>query len=569
MLTHIRVRNIALIDETDIDLDEGLNVLTGETGAGKSILLGAVSLALGAKASRDIVRDPSRKAEVVLLFSEDRPSVLEKLSSLGISAENGEILISRRFTGLGRSVLLINDSMVTQEKAREVSSVLIDIHGQHDHESLLNQSRHIDLLDRFIPQMPALLEQCSQEWSQTKALEQELSRYQENGRDRARLISLMQYELQEIDEAGWKEGEEEELQSERRKLLYSGRLAEACQKAYSLLEEDSAEGASVLTSAGEALSCLKQVSEYDKDFFDPFVEQLQNTCSVLEDTASSLRSYAEKLEADPERQNQIEERLDVLDHLKSKYGSTRSQVLSYARKTKTELDRLENLEQTLSDLNDQLSRSRQKLQQTADRMTAERRQAAKRLETQITDVLKTLEFQDPSFRIQIEPRPVGPKGQDKVTFQIRTNVGEEVRPLSQIASGGELSRIMLAVKTVLARQDEIGTLIFDEIDTGISGRTAQSVAEKMSLIAQYRQVIAVTHLPQIAAMADVHLRIEKLTDHGHARTVVTRLTGDGITRELSRMLGGAEITQAVRENAAEMKTLAEEWKKTRQDEAVS
>ena len=559
MLSHIRVQNIALIDEAKIDLEEGLNALTGETGAGKSILLGAISLALGQRGSKDAVRDPSRAAEVALLFT-DYKEVKEVLEEMGVEDTDSQLLIRRRFLSSGRSANFINDAMVTQSQIRRIASLLIDIHGQHEHQSLLNQSRHIDLLDRFISGSAKELEKMAGLYAEYQQLEKELSRFQESGRDRERLLSLMAYELSEIEENTWKEGEEENLLEERKKLVYSEKLKEESGKAYQQLIGEGRE-AGALDQLDETLSSLNRVAGYDEAFFAPQIQTLEESTSILRDLAHELRNYSEEIQADPERLSEIEERYDRIQHIKSKYGKTREKVEQYYQKTRQEYQDLENLDETIRRLGRKLDEAKKKMEDQATVLTGMRKEAAATIEKEITEVLSTLEFEDPVFRIAVDEGPVGPKGQDRVCFMIRTNVGEKVKPLSEIASGGEMSRVMLAIKTVLAKQDEIGTLIFDEIDSGISGRTAQSVAEKMALIAVYHQVICVTHLPQIAAMADVHLRIEKTAVSGHTVTNVLRLSEEEIGTELSRMLGGAKITEAVRENAAEMKSLADRVKK--------
>lgn len=563
MLIHLRVQNIALIDEVAVDLSEGLNVLTGETGAGKSILLGAINLALGGRGNKELLRDPSKPAVVDLMFVEEKASVLEKLAELGIAAVDGEILISRRFTANGRSTCQINQVMVTTAQVKQVAALLIDIHGQHEHQSLLDSSKHIDLLDRFIVQASALKQELRVHWDEAKELKKQWEHYAENGKDQERLLALMQYELDEIEEARWKEGEEEALNEERKKLLYSGRLQEGCLSAYHLLRGDNPSGQPALDAMEEAVQRIRDIAGYDSAFFDPYVDSLEEQISILEDIATDLRGYGEDMESQPERLDEVENRLDQIQHLKNKYGQSRELVMAYYEKTKTEQEKLQNLKETMEKLERQIERKQQEMDKIAVELSQLRMQAARKIEKEITEVLATLQFNEPIFKISCEAKELSPKGADQIVFQIRTNVGEALRPLHQIASGGEMSRVMLAIKTVLAKQDEIGALIFDEIDTGISGRTAQSVAEKMSKIAGLHQVICVTHLPQIAALADCHMLIQKTVSQEHTATHITQLMPDQITEELARMLGGAEITDAVRQNAIEMKKLADEWKKLR------
>lgn len=559
MLAEIRVQNIALIDEVTVDLEDGLNILTGETGAGKSILLGAINLALGARNARETVRDPEKSAGVELLFIEQNPRVLSRLAELGIEAPDGEILISRRFTG-GRAVSRINGETVVTAQVRQAADLLIDIHGQHEHQSLLNTARHIEILDRFAPAMGPLRRQMQTLWEEYGALEKELTRCAANEQEKERLLALMRYEAEEIEEAALKEGEEEELQELRRRLLYSERLREDSMTAYEALRSAGDEpSASDLIST--ALAKIEAMERLDPGFFADRREALRDAAAVVEDVATDLRDYGENIEEDDGRLDAVEERLELIRRLKSKYGRTVGEIQAYKEKNDQEILKLQHIQETLEDLRRQKQVKEEEMRRTADRMTAVRQEAAEKVSGEITEILKTLQFTEPIFRIAVEPGPLSAKGADQVTFLIRTNVGDEIRPLSKIASGGEISRIMLAIKTVLAQQDEIGTLIFDEIDTGISGRTAQSVAEKMSRIARYRQVIAVTHLPQIAAMADVHLCIEKSAEGGKTYTRVRRLKGEETVQEVARMLGGLEMTDAVYKNAHEMKKLAEDWKK--------
>ncbi len=561
MLIHLRVQNIALIDEVMVDLEDGLNVLTGETGAGKSIILGAINLALGGRGSKELLRDPSRPAVIDLFFSEEKSSVLNKLKEMGVAAEDGEILISRRFAASGRSTCQINQTMVTTQQVRQVAALLIDIHGQHEHQSLLDSSRHIDILDRFIPGIEALKKEMREKWEAARVLQKQWEAYQEKGKDRERLLSLMQFELDEIEAAAWKENEEEELREERKKLLYSEKLQESCLGAYALIRQGGREGQPALDALESALMKLREAEGYDPAFFTPYVASLEEQLAVLQDMAGELRQYGEGLEAEPQRLSEVEQRLDQIQHLQNKYGQSWELVTAYYHKTKEEQQKLQNLAQTIEELQQQLQKKQSEMQVLADQMTEKRLEAAKKIEEEITNVLATLQFNQPIFKINRQPKELSPKGADQILFQIRTNVGETLQPLQQIASGGEMSRVMLAIKTVLAKQDEISTLIFDEIDTGISGRTAQSVAEKMSKIALYHQVICVTHLPQIAALADSHMRIEKTVTGEHTATQIQVLGEEQITEELARMLGGTQITEAVKQNAVEMKTLAENWKK--------
>ncbi len=549
-----------MIDEAEVDLMEGLNVLTGETGAGKSILLGSINLALGGRGGKEMMRDPKKGAEVDLVFYDESPKVQAFLEERSISAEEGQIVLSRRYQPSGRSGSFINGTMVSGKEVKDLAALLIDIHGQHEHQSLLDQSKHIDLLDRFIPGMGSAddgeLQAFRKEFEALEELKKELAHYEESGRDRARLLSLMEYETKEIEDTNWQKGEEEDLQEEKKKLLYSGKLSDASLSASALLKDNDRSGESAISRVDKALAHIRQVQDVDSEFFAPFVDQLQDVVSVLEDAAWSLMDYGEKLDQDPERLDALEDRLTQIQHLQDKYGKTYEKVMAYYDKTFREMQKLRHLEETVETLKNEIAVKEKTVRKLAGAMHEKRVKAAKTLSEEITKELSTLQFEKPLFKVEVTEKALSPKGADNVVFMIRTNVGEEEKPLNKIASGGEMSRVMLAIKTVLARQDEIGCLIFDEIDTGISGRTAQRVAEKMRQIAVYHQVICVTHLPQIAAMAQHHLVIEKSSENEHTATNVKALSEEEVPEELARMLGGAAITDAVRQNAREMRNLA-------------
>ncbi len=563
MLTQISVANIALIDEVEVSLGEGLNILTGETGAGKSILLGAVNLCLGAKSAKDVVRDPERPASVDLLFTEVSQSVIDALAEMDIEAEDGEVLLSRRFGSNGKGTSRINGVAVTAAQVKSLAQLLIDIHGQHEHQSLLNTASHIEILDRFSPESARLREQMKALWSEHNAIEAELEELSRNESEKDRLLALMQYESDEIAAADLVEGEEEELSDLRKRLLYAGRLKEDSLKAYAALKNSEAEPCA-LDMLESAASLMENLERYDGVFFASRREALQSALAIADDIAVDLRSYAENIDEDEGRLAEIEDRLDLIHRMKTKYGRSIPDIYKYKEKNDAEILKLQHIAEALTELREKQALNRREMEKTAGALHEERAASAEKISGQITEILKTLQFSDPCFTVSLTPGSLSAKGADSVCFMIRTNVGDEIKPLSQIASGGEVSRIMLAIKTVLAEQDEIGTLIFDEIDTGISGRTAQSVAEKMCRIAGYRQVIAVTHLAQLAAMADTHLRITKEEEGGRTYTRVEALDPEAQTEELARLVGGLRLTDAVYENAREMKKLALAWKKENQ-----
>lgn len=560
MLSQIRVRNMALIDEASVELKDKLNILTGETGAGKSILLGAVNLALGAKSAKDAVRDPSQPAFVELLFEDSSRKVAEWLEENGIEAEDGEILISRRFGAAGKGVSRINGVTVVSQQVKQLSSLLIDIHGQHEHQSLLNQQQHIDVLDRFAPGSAELKESLQEKLTERRATDRDLSESAQNEREKERLLSILRFESNEIDEANLQPGEEDKLRDERSRLMYAGRMKEDCLKAYSLLaSSDGDVNAAGLVS--DAIGNLSFLCRLDPAHFEARSVELNEALAVIEDAAKDFLDYGESVDMDEERLVEIDRRLDLIHYLQSKYGSNVEDILAYKESNDKKIEELLNIAEHIEALRTKLAKLDREIEALCGKLTALRRLTGSQIEQQITEILKTLQFSDPDFKVLIEAKEPGAKGADEVTFMIRTNVGEELKPLNRIASGGEISRVMLAIKTVLADRDEIGTLIFDEIDSGISGRTAQSVAEKMSMIAGFRQVIAVTHLPQIASMADYHFCIEKVEENGHSRTTVRELDETEQLDEIARLLGGLTLTETVRKNAEEMKMLANQWKK--------
>lgn len=558
MLIHLRMQNIALIDDASLDFDAGFNVLTGETGAGKSILLDGINLALGSRANKELFRNGKEPAQVDLLFYEENPKILQSIKNLGIDGDDHEILLTRRFSTSGRSVCRINGQIVTASQMKEAAGSLIDIHGQHEHQSLMEPGRHRELLDRFNDKIGATVQEYQKIYEEYQDIQEELERYVHDEQEKERLLSLMDYERNEIEEAALMEGEEDELIVTRRRLYNCERMQNAVAESYGYLNEGSRGEGAAMDLLDRAASSLQSITSLDAEILEPIASSLQDMIAIGEDLAHQLRDYLESLEADPEQLSAIEKRLDLIHHLKSKYGSTVAAIQEYYDNLITEIDKLQNIQQTKERLYARKMQCEEKLREKGNLLHTMRVKAAKEIESEITSILATLQFNDPLFHIEITPLDhFGIYGCDEVRFLIRTNVGDEMKPLNRIASGGEMSRIMLAIKTVLAKRDEISTLIFDEIDTGISGRTAQSVAEKMSQISVYHQVICITHLPQIAAMADAHYSIEKNVENGRTRTHVKRLNREHMIDELARLMGGVTITDAVRQNAEEMKVQAD------------
>lgn len=551
MLSYLHVKNLALIHEAEVEFGSGLNILTGETGAGKSILMGSVNLALGQKVSKEMMRNPENPAFVELVFHVENPHCLEKLKEKDISTEDGQIIISRKLTG-SRSISRLNGEVCTAAQIREIAQMLLDIHGQHSHQSLLYQDQQLDILDRYgkddiFPTRQEVRE-CYKEWSRLK---KEMETFQMDEETRKREISFLEFEVNEIQEAALVPGEDQELEERYKKVSNSRQILESLGSVQSYIGEE---------GAGDGVErALWEISRVEA--FDPQLSQLAGMLSdvesLLQDVNRELNTYAEDLSFSEEEFYQMDERLNVLNHLKSKYGNTIDEVLESGKNKQEELERLYEYEERKEKLEKQVKQAEEKLETACGKLSQVRKKAGEKLSAAIREGLLDLNFLHVVFSISFQQTAsYTANGYDQIQFQISTNPGEPVRPLAKIASGGELSRIMLAIKTILADKDETETLIFDEIDTGISGRTAQKVSEKMALIGKNHQVICITHLPQIAAMADRHFLIEKKVDSGETLTSIQTLGEEASIKELARILGGAQITEHTIVSAREMKELA-------------
>lgn len=561
MLTHLHVKNLALIREAEIDFTEGLNILTGETGAGKSIVIGSVSLALGGKVSREMVRPGADYGLAELVFLVNREKQKEKLLELGITPEEDQVIISRKISD-GRSINKINGETVTLSQLRETASLLIDVHGQHEHQSLLQKKKHLEILDEFAKEeLGPVKEKLAGAFQNWKKLKKQLQEAQMDEESRLREISLLEFETDEIGKAELVPGEDEELERRYRRMTNARKLMEAAGSAYALTgyEEESGAGAVI----GRAVRELQSAASFDEEL-SGLASLLSDVDGLLNDFNREMSDYLTSLEFDEKEFSETEERLNLLNYLKSRYGHTLEEILAYQEKQEQRLAALQDYDRYLQDLEAQLKKAEEELQDLCAEASGIRQRYGKMLCEKIKEHLIDLNFLNVEFEMAFEELPeYTAQGKDSAEFLISTNPGEPLRALMKIASGGELSRIMLAIKTVLADRDEIDTVIFDEIDVGISGRTAQKVSEKMMLIGRTRQVICITHLAQIAAMADSHYRIEKQVEEGETRTQIRRLSEKESIEELARILGGAEITDAVTKNAEEMRALALERKQSR------
>lgn len=550
MLINLHVKNLALIDEADIYFDEGLNILTGETGAGKSILLGSINLALGAKASRDMLGKHGDFASVELLFQVDE-STVAALAAKDIFVTDNQVLISRKFTE-NRNIMKINGENVTLATVRDITSLLIDIHGQHEHQSLLYPANHLAILDRFARrELGTVMDEYAAVYGEYRQIEHKLAGFNMDEEERKRNMDFLEYEINEIEAAALRPGEDEQLEAEYRRCKNSRKIADALLEVNECMEEGEHDSVSALI--GRAYRSLASVIQYDESL-TPLAEQLSDIDSLISDFGRDMSGYLDELKFDEERFNELEERLDIINNLKAKHGGSIESIQAAYQTKKEKFDFLSEYEQNRNRAYAELDKAYDKLTECAKKLSAIRKNAAKSLEMQIKQALLELNFLSVDFRINFkETEKPSANGTDYVEYLISVNPGEEPKPLAKVASGGELSRIMLAIKTVLADQDEIDTLIFDEIDTGISGRTAQMVANKLDKIASCRQVICITHLPQIAAMAKKHFGIVKNIRENRTVTSINELDNEASVMELARMLGGDKITQTAVLNARELK----------------
>ena len=561
MLVHLHVKNLALIEDIEVEFGPGLNILTGETGAGKSILLGSMQLILGNRVAKDMIRAGANYALVELLFQVENPRAEQALRELGMEPEDGQVILSRKITD-GRSINKINGETCTVSQMKAVASCLLDIHGQHEHQSLLYQDKQLEILDAYGKEKiyPAKETVCSAYEIYRHSLKR-LKDLDTDEEQRNRERAFLEFEINEIESANLKTGEDDELEKLYRKLNNGKKILETLQEVRNLTGNDSTQGAG--DAVGNAVREMMRVAEYDSQL-ESMASALQEIDGLLNDFNRELSSYADELNFDDETFYETEKRLDQINNLKAKYGQSIEEIHTYCEKQQRKLEDLDRYEENFREAKEKVEKSREKLDEASDRLSKIRQKYSQMLTERIIEGLKDLNFLDVQFHIDFQrKKEYTANGFDDIEYEISTNPGESVKALGKIVSGGELSRIMLAIKAILADRDQIETLIFDEIDTGISGRTAQKVSEKMAVIGKCHQVLCITHLPQIAAMADIHFEIEKHQKGTETITEIHPLEGEESVRELARLLGGAEITQAVLQNAKEMKELAQIHKNTR------
>lgn len=565
MIQSLTIKNIALIDELNIDFAEGLNVLSGETGAGKSIVVDSMNLLLGERADRELIRSGKEKARVEAVLHIDAEVLQCFFEENELDAEE-ELILSRDVSVAGKNVCRINGTVVTLATLKALTDKIIDLHGQHEHQALLYAKNHIGFIDNYCREDSAsITKKMSDLYAELKTAEKGLKATGGDEKERMRSIDLLSFQIGEIADAKIFAGEGDALKTEREKLRNAQEIAQTLSLGYMELYVGGEEGESALSLVQDVVQALSRVAAYDADY-EKLMARLNEGAYVIEECAHDLRALADQVVFDEQRQQEIEERIDQLNALKRKYGSDENEILTFYEDAQQRLYELENADAEAGRLQGEIVHIKDALYAEYVRLSKVRQQAAKRLSGEILKELRDLGMSDARFEARFAPLPsieaavFQAGGIDEMEFYISTNAGEPLKPLQKTASGGEISRIMLAFKNISAGIDDISTMIFDEIDTGISGKMALVVSEKMASIARSRQVICVTHLPQIAAMADANFLIRKHTKNGGTNTIVSRLAGDGVTDEIARLAGGIE-TDSSRKYAEELRQNALRIKK--------
>ena len=558
MLLNLHVKNLALIKEVDVDFTNGLVVLTGETGAGKSLILGSVNIALGKKVEKDIIRKGAEYALVELTFCIDS-RLKEKLEQYDVYPEDENIIVVSRKITHGRSVSKINGETVSLTTLKSVMDLLIDIHGQHDHQSLLYKNTHLQILDKYAgEEVKELKNTISDKYSQYIEIKKELDKFDMDETKRLRECEFAEFEINEIEAANLSLGEDDEVENEFKKLSGSEKIMSSLSDAYQIMGYEGNQGVcECISRVGYDLS---EISDIDSKLSD-LQKQIYDIDDMCKGLAREISDYIDEVNYEPQRVAEVEERLNLINHLKLKYGQSIEKILAYKGEKQAYLDSLNNYNLMREETKTKLDKEMSELVVLCDKLSSLRKKYAIKLEETVVKALEDLNFLSVKFKINVSKKEnVSANGQDEVEFLISTNPGEEVKSLAKVASGGELSRIMLAIKSILAGEDEIDTMIFDEIDTGISGKTAQMVADKLMGISKEHQVICISHLAQIAAMADSHYLIEKNTDDESTETNIYRLSREDSIKELVRISSGGEITETAIKHATEMKEIAERAK---------
>ncbi len=555
MLELLHIENIAIIEAADIEFAPGFNALTGETGAGKSIVIDSLSAVLGQRTSRELIRTGAEKAFVSAAFSGMAPELTE---TLGIQPEaDGTLLLQREIQTDGKNVCRVNGRPVTVGQLRALGAQLLNIHGQHDGQQLLDEEQHIVYLDSF-GRAGSLINTYAEKYKHFTDIRRQIGALQMDEAEKARRVDTLQYQIEELRRAKLRPGEEEELTARRGMLRNAEKFLDAVAGAdYALNGDDSGGGAlSALRQAQDALGGVRHLD----DAFGQLYERLGEAYSEVYDIAATVEDKRGELDVSPGELDRVESRMDLLYRLKKKYGATVEDMLDYQARCEAELAQIEDAGDTLARLEQALSKAEKEARQAAQALSDARKAAAEQLTSQILTELQQLDMGKIRFAVDFAEKPLDSDGMDTVRFLMSANVGEELRPIHKIASGGELARIMLAMKNVLSEQDHVGTMVFDEVDTGVSGRAAQKVAEKMARISRRKQVLCVTHLPQLAAMADTHFSVEKGERGGRTYTEVRRLDREQRRRELARLTGGSHVSQTMLDGAEELLVQAEKFR---------
>jgi DNA repair protein RecN (Recombination protein N) len=568
MLLELNIENFVLIENVNINFTEGFNVLSGETGAGKSIVIDAISIALGGKSNKNYVRTGKQKAVIQIVFAFNDERLKRLLDEYGIDCEDNIIILNREIFGTGKSISRINGRIVQLAFAKKVAKMLIDIHGQHEHQSLLYTENHLHMLDLFGNEVLLKdLEMVKRKYNELKEIERKLESIDQNDKERERRIDLIKFQIEEIDSCNLKIDEDSDLSREFDLLKNSEEIFSIVHDSYDRISAGLNENQSITSALSEILANFEKIANFDDAIMD-FNKELQDIFYRLQDIATDMRLYGENITYDSEALFEVEKRLDTINNLKRKYGNTIEEILEYREQLYNELKELEDSANTIKTLKGKIEGIKKEFIEISNRLSLQRKKIAKNFESKMIQELKDLNFENAEFKVSITPYLHKDNGLyftkygiDKVEFLISTNPGEPLKSLSKVASGGEMSRIMLAMKVILAKIDNISTLIFDEIDTGISGKTANVVGEKIALISKTHQTICITHLPQIAVMADSHMFIKKIVSNNETKTLINKLDTKDRINEISRLIGGNQITELTLNHAKEMLNMADNIKK--------
>jgi len=567
MLLELNIENFVLIENVNINFTEGFNVLSGETGAGKSIIIDAIGLALGGKSSKNFVRTGKDKAVIQIVFEFENNDLKSLLCEYGIDCEDNIIILNREIFGTGKSISRINGRIVQLAFAKKVAKLLIDIHGQHEHQSLLYTENHLHMLDMFGSEaLFNILGEVKAKYNELKEIERKLKSINQNDKERERRIDLIKFQVDEIDACALKSDEDAKLSKQFDLLKNSEKIFTIIHESQDRISAGLSDEQSILGILSNVLTEFQKISNFDEEILS-FNNELQDIFYRLQDIANDMRRYSENITYDSELLSEIEKRLDIINDLKRKYGNTIEEILEYRNGLFVELEELEDSANRIKILSEKFEICKKEYIELSHKLSLQRKKIAKNFERKMLKELQDLNFENPQFKVNITPGldkdsnlVLTKYGTDKVEFLISTNPGEPLKSLTKVASGGEISRIMLAMKVILAKIDNIATLIFDEIDTGISGEAANVVGEKIALISKTHQTICITHLPQIAVMADNHLVIEKVVSKNKTKTLIRKLNIEERINEISRLIGGNKITDLTLKHARELLDMADKTK---------